>query len=430
MYKIILFLALYIPFQLALNPSEGVDLASVRVLILALFLIWLARGLARKNLWVPHNAQTMWLVSFLFLCAFSAVSSENKEWFGRKILFLFSIVPLYFVVAGVITGRREAIKVIKVLLAGGTVAAFIGIIQFFLQFWLGLDKTYALWAGIIKPFLGVSFVQAVMKNPSWLVNIGGNTYLRSTSFFPDPHMFSFYLGMLIPLAGGLYFLDKKEERKKKNTTIDKSVLWGISFFVLLAADILTFSRGGYLGLAGGVIMALFMARDQIKKAYFGLTAAAIGLLAVLLLFPSPVSERFHSIFDWREGSNQGRIETWNKAFQVWRENPILGVGLGNYPLAVKATASYREPIYAHNTYLDVAIEMGIFSLVSWAAFLFSVFISFYRQSKQNSLWATGAISIIIFSVHSLVETGIYSPSVLGALMILSGISCIKSKDNL
>ena len=250
-------------------------------------------------------------------------------------------------------------------------------------------------------------------------------------------MFSFYLGMLIPLAGGLYFLEKKELRGKnkevrikRRAMTDRSLWWGVSFFVLLAADILTFSRGGYLGLGGGMIMVLFMFRDQIKKTYFSLVAALFGIIILATLIPNPASQRFYSVFDFKEGSNRGRIETWAKAVDVFRENLILGVGLGNYPLAIKATASYREPIYAHDTYLDIAVETGALSLASWMIFLFFVFRSFYRQSRltaQDSFLASGAVSIVIFSTHSLVETGIYSPVVLGTLMILGGISTVNAK---
>lgn len=414
MYIFLLILAFYLPFQLAINPSEGIDLASARVLILALFLIWLARGFARKKLWVAYNAQTMWLVSFVFMCVFSGLMAENKEWFSRKLLFLLSVIPIYFVVCDVINNKEKAIKLIKVVVSSGALVALVGIIQFVLQFVSGLERTYSLWAAIIKPFLGASFSEAVLRNPSWLVNISGNTYLRATSFFPDPHMFSFYLGMLIPLSGGLYFIKKQA--------------WaGAAFFVLLAADVLTFSRGGYLGLAGGMTMALFMFRDRIRRSYFGLIAALFGVIILAALIPNPVFQRFNAIFDREEGSNKGRIEMWTKASGVLRENLILGVGLGNYPLAVKATASYREPIYAHNTYLDIAVETGMLSLASWAFFLLFIFVSFYNKSKQHPVFGAGAISIIIFSVHSLVETGIYSPVVLGILMILGGISGVNEK---
>ena len=102
------------------------------------------------------------------------------------------------------------IKVIKALVWGGALAALLGIFQFFGQFFWGLERVYKFWADFVAvPFLGVSVAKEVLKNPSWLVNISGATYLRATATFPDPHMFSLFLGMILPLAAGIYLKTKK-----------------------------------------------------------------------------------------------------------------------------------------------------------------------------------------------------------------------------
>ena len=80
-------------------------------------------------------------------------------------------------------------------------------------------------------------------------------------------------------------------------------------------------------------------------------------------FPVLLPAGFSSIFDLKEGSNVGRLEMWKKSAEVALDNPFSGVGIGNYPLEVKASADYREPITAHNTYLDIASETGIISLL-------------------------------------------------------------------
>jgi len=50
LFKLLLILSLYLPFQLALNLAPGIDLASIRILILILFFLWLAQGLKNKKL--------------------------------------------------------------------------------------------------------------------------------------------------------------------------------------------------------------------------------------------------------------------------------------------------------------------------------------------------------------------------------------------
>jgi O-antigen ligase len=416
--NLIFFLAAYLPFQLALNPSTGVDLASIRVLIISLFFLWITLGLKNKKIIIRPSLQGALIATFLFLNVLSVVMARNTDWSGRKLMFLFSIFPIYFIVSAVVNTQEKASKIVKILVLSGAAVAAIGIIQFLLQFVIGLEKTYKFWAEwVIVPFLGNTFTQAVLQNPSWLVNIAGNTYLRATSLFPDPHMFAFYLGLLIPLALGVAFVDKK-----------KRIFWIISFGIMFAADLLTFSRGGYLGLFSGALAAVFFWWNGLGKKY-KITAVFLAILVVSGLFVSnPVSQRFYSIFNLKEESNAGRIATWNQALKISEDNLLLGVGIGNYPLSIKASADYREPIYAHNTYLDIAVETGILNAFIWASLLAVAFWKFYVLGKKNILFLMSGVSVIIFAAHSAVETAVYSPTVLTLFLIIVSFSNIKTDD--
>jgi len=204
MFNFFLLLLLYLPFQLALNPSAGIDLASIRILILLIFFLWLAQRLKNKNLKISVNLQTILIITFLFLNTVSIFAARNIDWSLRKLMFLFSIFPIYFVASNLIDNREKLIKTIKIAVLSGTGIALIGIIQFLMQFVVGFKKVYFFWADyLIVPFLGNTFSQAVLENSSWLVNLSGKTYLRATSLFPDPHMFSFFLGLLFPFSLGL-----------------------------------------------------------------------------------------------------------------------------------------------------------------------------------------------------------------------------------
>lgn len=403
---------------IALNPSEGVDLSLIRVLIIGFFLFWVLEGLRTKKVFIRAKLETALVIIFLFLSAFSIVVARNTDWSLRKIAFLFSIFPLYFVASQLINNREKMEKVIKALVLGGFVASLVAILQFSLQFMLGIDRTYQFWAKYITPiFLGKAFSEAVLKNPSWLVNISGHTYLRAIGFFPDPHMFSFFLGLLIPLVLGLFM-------KLKN----KFLL--LSLGVLLLADFLTFSRGGYLGLFAGAAFLAILFWGKIGIRYKAASIIVVIGAAFILLIPNPISSRLFSSFNLKEGSNQGRLEMWIKASDVTRDFPVFGVGIGNYPLTVKPTADYRDPIYAHNTYLDIAAETGVANALVWMALLAFSIVTFMRKSKQDVLYLFLAASLFIFSVHSIFETGLYSPMVLSLVLIilsLNNASVIKNE---
>lgn len=402
-------LCLYLPFQIALNPTEGVDLASVRVFIVALALIWLAEGLKKKKLNLVGGLVSVFLVLFLFVSALSVSWASNIDWAVRKILFLLSIFPIYFVASDVMRSSQDTTKFLRGLSISGFLVALAGLTQFFSQFVFGLPAVYRWSASHAAIFLGQSVAESVLANPSWLVGISGRTWLRSIATFPDPHMLSLYLGMLFPLSCGLYLKTKKRWYLLASLTI-------------FLADILTFSRGGYLGLLAGVFFLTFVFWKKIALRYKLSAAGFLVLVSLSFFIPSPVSSRFNSIFDLQEGSNVGRLDMWQKAYRVALENPFGGVGIGNYPLEIKASASYREPITAHNTYLDIASETGFVSALIWLAMIFAAIIIFWRRSKEDSFFLTPAVSLVIFATHSLAETSLYSPLVLTLFLIIFSLT--------
>jgi O-antigen ligase len=425
MYKLFLFLCLYLPFQLALNPSQGVDLASGRVFILVLALLWSVTGLKNRQIFVPAKIQTWLILSFLFLSGFSLFWAENLDWGIRKFLFLLSILPIYFVVAGILPATtpsersesRGDIKIVKFLAWGAGLAAIVGIVQFLLQFIISLDATASLWKNYITPlFLGQTFSQTVLEYPSWLVNIGGHDYLRAFATFPDPHMFSFYLGLVIPLAAALYFTAKKN-------------IYLVLAVIILLADILTFSRGGYVGLIAGIVFAIFYFSFAKKKNSYKKILTLVAAILVLTIFVvvSPIGQRFISSFDTEEGSNKGRFENWVQAVEMI-ENYPQGVGIGNYSYEIEPSADYRKPIYAHNLYLDIAAETGIINAIFFVSLILFTIKSFIKKAKDNILWLGGAVSLVIFSTHSIFDTSLYSVQVLPLFLIIISLSVINDKE--
>jgi len=195
----------------------------------------------------------------------------------------------------------------------------------------------------------------------------------------------------------------------------------------LISDFLTFSRGGYLGLLAGLIFALFIFRKNLigrfslKKI---ITANIFVLIvAVIIIFPNPISTRLISSFDTSEGSNVGRLETWGQSLKVIENNP-WGVGIGNYASEIKPSADYREPIYSHNLYLDIASETGILNALIFIWLLIASILSFIKLGKNNPVYFAGAISLFIFSIHSIFETPLFSIHILPLLLIIIALSTL------
>lgn len=418
-----LLVVFYAPFQLALNLGPDIDLASIRILILGLFLIWLFGATFFKKRIFISSFQGFSLIAFFVIAAISLFAANELDWGWRKLLFLFSIFPLYFVSASFLSSFRNLKKIITAFLSVAVLSAGLGLIQFLGQFFLGFQALFDLYSKKIGPiFWGQAFSSLVSDYPSWFVNVSGQTIMRAFGLFPDPHMMAFFLGLVLPIALSLWLFGKKN----KATLF---LICGLLFVALL----LTFSRGGYLGIIFAVLLILFLGWRFLKeKTRLILIISTLFICLILAVFAQPAISRLVSSFSFSEGSSIGRMQIWQEAWQISLKNPLLGVGFGNYSREVNPLASYRNPITSHNLYLDIFSETGIFGLAVWLFLIFgSLFqliksLKKYKGKKPDDFLPALNIglagSLGYFLIHSFFETAMFNPVILAFLMIILGIT--------
>lgn len=417
--KILLFFLFFIPFQFALRPTEGIDLAFIRVLTVTILFLWLAKSFFDKKIYLPRPKVLFFFLAYLLWASVSFFWAENTNWAFRKALFLISFFPLFIVFFVTLQNASFRKKTMKALVVGAVAISIIALLQFFSQFLFGVEKVFSFWIKEVLPFfLGPNLGATVVEYPSLLVNISGSTVMRAIGSFPDPHMFSFFLGMSLPLS---FALSLRSERKEQ-------ILWGIGTGIIFLTDLLTFSRGGYIGLIFGIgaffLPLLFKKTTPLKKQ----TSRIVLALFVMstFIFFSPIGTRLLSSFSQTDNSNIERLRLWGEAKTFIIEHPIFGSGLGNYPLSVKPTAIYREPIYVHNLYLDIAVELGIVGVFFFLGFLFlGIQTSWKKWREQNDIFSLAIFSsLIIFSVHSLFETPLFSVHILPLLLFLLAMAVL------
>jgi putative inorganic carbon (HCO3(-)) transporter len=402
-----------LPFQFALNPAAGFDLAIMRLFIPLLLIYWITYSWIKNEIIFNKTKISYLIILFLILATASLWNSQNITWSLRKLAFLFSIFPIYFITTALINNQTRRLLILKSLTISASILAIFAIMQFFAQFIFGIDPVYNFLAKIMPFFLGKSFSGAVLAYPSWLVNADGVTYMRAVGIFPDPHMLSYYFGMLIPWSIALAYSKTKYSK-----------IFFLATALLIVGDICTFTRGGYLALIAGAIVILpLVSKKTIKKI---LLSTATLILLFLMAPHSPVAGRLSSSFDVQEGSNQARITNWQQALPIIIKHP-LGVGIGMYAITVKPTADYREPIYAHNLYFDIAAELGIPALLIFIAIILLVIKYFWLASRKNTFFLAGVSSITIFAIHSLVETPLYSVHILSLFCIIIAMAPLMKK---
>ncbi len=202
-------------------------------------------------------------------------------------------------------------------------------------------------------------------------SIASGSYLSSgrlAGLF-DPNIFA---AEVLPAIGVSSFLLLTPRRLRTR------VLAALVLAVDVVALALTQSRGGFVGLAVALIAAVVLAgraRPRIAVGVVLVVALGVGYYAEYA--PAQVKARFSTI---SAQNTSGRSDEWRIAARMFEDHPVLGVGLGNYPSVEPRYATrslnlqfvrfvVQLRLVAHNTYLEVAAELGAAGLATLLALL-------------------------------------------------------------
>jgi putative inorganic carbon (HCO3(-)) transporter len=128
-----------------------------------------------------------------------------------------------------------------------------------------------------------------------------------------------------------------------------------------------------------------------------------------------------------------RTEAWKGAVRIIKEHPVLGLGIGksNFGRTVEKFDDLKIPYdHAHNTVLQIAVELGLIGLAAFIWFFGSVFyhgIKGYRSLPKNDgrailifgiLCGIGALFAHGFISYFYKHTSFYALWVIMALLIV------------
>ena len=132
--------------------------------------------------------------------------------------------------------------------------------------------------------------------------------------------------------------------------------------LILHTTLLTFSRGAMVGLLVVGATAFIMMPKRPK--YFAVLAL-VGLLALRLTGPQLMARYATTIAESeeRDGSAESRIDLWRDCIKLTIENPLFGIGPGNFPV-VAASLGYTAGKQAHSVWMQQAAETGVPGVLS------------------------------------------------------------------
>ncbi|HEY3580855.1 MAG TPA: O-antigen ligase family protein [Pyrinomonadaceae bacterium] len=178
---------------------------------------------------------------------------------------------------------------------------------------------------------------------------------RIKGLFENSNDLALHLVSMIPIAIALALYKRGLPRKL--------VYFG-AVGIMVAAVVVTFSRGGFIGL---VAAALILVRRLGRKNRVATTGALVfAVLIFMAAAPGAYSGRLATVFNSAAdvtGSSSQRTEVLKRSIWVTLRYPLFGVGIGNFH-----HKSPRE-LETHNAYTQVSSEMGIWAFVVYLIFL-------------------------------------------------------------
>jgi len=210
-------------------------------------------------------------------------------------------------------------------------------------------------------------------------------------------------------------------------TIKNKKLYYLAFAFMVTALFLTRSRASFMAL---VFALLFTASLLKKKA---ILLAALALLICVFLFPNPVRNRFF------EGvSAYVRIPIWKASLRIIKDNPLWGVGLGNFkdyarpynfPSESTTASKYFKVLdSAHSGPLQQGGELGLPGVFIYFAFWWFLYKTGRERNselceKNPDAWGLLASISGLFSVFvaSFVNNSLHTVGVSFSAVILAGI---------
>ncbi|MBI5555275.1 MAG: O-antigen ligase family protein [Elusimicrobia bacterium] len=232
---------------------------------------------------------------------------------------------------------------------------------------------------------------------------------------PNENVAASYILIGLMCIVAYVFFDSESTRREK-------VMGRLVALVLTGALLLTHSRGILIALVAalGVLVKL-----KYKK--WGLIAVFLAAVVILAFFPLSF---FDAVFKINTPYSYRRIYIWQSAWEIIKNRPWFGWGMGNFGLAYPrfnmpgfdTVLRYGKVTrFAHNEFLQLAAELGLPALGLFLGIIRYVFKAgrdLAREKYFSWTQAAGFSALTGIIVHSLVDFNLHLPAVTFITVIL------------
>lgn len=302
---------------------------------------------------------------------------------------------------------------------------------FFLLYWRISDRKP------FHPFLPVMILVGVGESLYGIVEFfSGHKYILHLPFeevvgsvtgtFINRNAFAGYLLMVIPLSVGFLISRKADQEgsrmdwRQRLISLDgKSLLIGFGIIVMILGLFLSGSRMGIASLLLSFTLIIFLFRNPSQERRF--SRPSIFILGLAILWASWIGlDAVISRFFTSPEDLKMRMEIWKDTFQMAKDFPLFGSGLGTF---LQVFHLYRSfPIrglvtHSENDFLQLLSEVGLLGMGFLILLFFFLLLktlsgirTLSRREPGRPMAIGGLVGILALMFHSLVERNIQVPA--------------------
>lgn len=348
------------------------------------------------------NTPILLFIAYFAISIFGVITSiDIMEGFNNLFILATEGILLYILVINSIRSPHELRQTIWAILLG---AIFIGGLSAFQQATDTFDNNY--WGFAQVTGLGFDTGETTLS--------GDVTQARLEGPIGEKNYYAQIMLIVVPI--GLFQIRSEPTKKWKLLAL-------LATCLSIIALALTFSRGVAIAFAILIIAMVFFRYISFNQ----ILILAAGLALIFLLFPQYITRlvTIQDVFNLRsdgpgvsstDTATQGRIGEMYTAWLVFLDHPLVGVGPNmfkyHYQDYVEFTGiqSHDEARRAHNLFLEIAANNGIFGLFF---FLAIPAVTLFNLARVNSRWrqtdptlANIAIGIFL-SIISYLANGLF-----------------------
>lgn len=211
----------------------------------------------------------------------------------------------------------------------------------------------------------------------WVIVHGGK---GPGGFVADENDVCFVLVASFPFA---WYLARNKQQSKRLKWFSY-----LTCVLITVGVITTYSRGGFLGYIVMISAILIYSERRIRNTIVILVFALTFGTATLHFLPDKYVSDMETITDKKDTTRNLRFLHWTTAWEMFKDNPLFGVGPANYPWD-SIRYFYLSPYYdphqrgrtgrvAHSMYFTLIPEFGMTGI---ALFLYCFMLSWRRMTR-------------------------------------------------